>query len=506
VTAPPLTFRLRLAFALVVVTLGVLGCCAVACAEDWGPFSNPQAVTIEGYDGSAEEPFITPDGRYLLFNSSESEPDFSLEYASRLNAQTFEYGGAILGEAVNEPGSLSGTPSLDQDGNLYFVSSPRSYFETLSTIYTGHFSEGVVTGVHLLAGVSGESLGKVDFDVGVSPDGSTLYVSVGQFGEGGGPTSARIVMFEREGDGFVADPESQSVMHAVNETATLNYGADLSYDGLELFFTAASPAIGRSPGIYRATRASVSQPFGNVERIAAITGFAEAPSISADGTTLYYHQEAGGEFAIMTVTRAATGPIVETDVASAITSGSAVLNATVNPDGEEVTDCYFEYGTTAASGSTGPCAPSPGSGAGPVAVTASLSGLEPDTTYHYRIVATSARGTSEGAVREFTTPPLRPPIVTALSPKKGTTAGGTLVTVTGSGFTGATTIKFGKVDARRFAVSQSGTTLTAESPQAPAGTVAIYVTTPSGTNAASKKDKFKIKAAKKKKQRLGTAT
>ena len=178
-------------------------------------------------------------------------------------------------------------------------------------------------------------------------------------------------MFEREGDGFVADPESQSVMHAVNETATLNYGADLSYDGLELFFTAASPAIGRSPGIYRATRASVSQPFGNVERIAAITGFAEAPSISADGTTLYYHQEAGGEFAIMTVTRAATGPIVETDVASAITSGSAVLNATVNPDGEEVTDCYIEYGTTAAPGSTGPCAPSPGSGAGPVAVTAS---------------------------------------------------------------------------------------------------------------------------------------
>jgi hypothetical protein len=305
---PQQRFGLTLAPCLVVAMLGALGWCGAAYAESWGPFSNPQTVTIEGDHGSAEEPFITPDGRYLLFNSSESEPDFSLQYASRVNAQTFEYEGEILGEAVNEPDSLSGTPSLDEEGDLYFVSTPRSYFETLSSIYTGHFSEGVVTGVHLVPGVSGESLGKVDFDVAVSPDGSTLYVSVGQFGEDGGPTSARIVMFERDGASFTQNPGSEAIMRTVNETATLNYGASVSYDGLELFFTAASPAIGHSPGIYRATRASLDQPFGDVERIAAITGFAEAPSISADGTTLYYHEEVGSELVIKTVTRAAGSP------------------------------------------------------------------------------------------------------------------------------------------------------------------------------------------------------
>ena len=52
-----------------------------ASATTWSTFSNPQAVAIAGYPGSAEEPFISPDGRYLLFNSSEAEPNFSLQYA-----------------------------------------------------------------------------------------------------------------------------------------------------------------------------------------------------------------------------------------------------------------------------------------------------------------------------------------------------------------------------------------------------------------------------------------
>ncbi len=90
------------------------------------------------------------------------------------------------------------------------------------------------------------------------------------------------------------------------------------------------------------------------------------------------------------------------------------------------------------------------------------------------------------------------PTVTALSPSKGTTAGGTIVAITGTGFTGTTAVKFGSTEAKRFAVN-SATSITAESPDESAGTVAIYVTTPSGTNSASKKDKFKIKKAKKKK-------
>ena len=54
------------------------------------------------------------DGRYLLFNTSNVAPNIpSLQVATRIDAQTFEYQGEIQGEGVNEPGVLSGTPTMD---------------------------------------------------------------------------------------------------------------------------------------------------------------------------------------------------------------------------------------------------------------------------------------------------------------------------------------------------------------------------------------------------------
>jgi hypothetical protein len=295
-----------------VVLLGAtttLSWCAGARAATWSSFGAPQAVAIAGYAGSAEEPFITPDGRYLLFNSSEALPDFSLQFARAIDAQSFESEGEIQGAGVNESDALSGTPTLDDEGNLYFIST-RSYNETLSTVYAGQFSDGLVTGVHQVAGVSGAQPGKVDFDVGVSPNGSNLYVAVGQFSQAGGPTSATIAVYDRSGSAFVIDPSSAKLLKAVNKVGSLNYAADLSSDELELFFTAASPAIGIAPAIYRATRARVGKPFAHVERIAAITGFAEAPSVSSDGTTLYYHEQVGAMFQIKTVTRVQGAPML----------------------------------------------------------------------------------------------------------------------------------------------------------------------------------------------------
>lgn len=71
----------------------------------------------------------------------------------------------------------------------------------------------------------------------------------------------------------------------------LTYAASISTDGLELFFTRANPTKGAKgiPAIYRAARTDPGRPFSHVQRVGAITGFAEAPSISANGTTLYYH-------------------------------------------------------------------------------------------------------------------------------------------------------------------------------------------------------------------------
>ena len=99
-------------------------------------------------------------------------------------------------------------------------------------------------------------------------------------------------------------------------------------------------------------------------------------------------------------------PTVLTGSASSIGQTAAVLNATVNPNGGAVTECRFEYGATSAYGASEACSPSPGSGTGPVAVAASVAGLNPAASYHFRIVATNAGGTRSGGDETLTTQPL----------------------------------------------------------------------------------------------------
>ncbi|HSZ70739.1 MAG TPA: hypothetical protein VK756_10295 [Solirubrobacteraceae bacterium] len=143
---------------------------------------------------------------------------------------------------------------------------------------------------------------------------------------------------------------------------------------------------------------------------AAVTG------LSANAT---YHfrvvaTNAGGtsEGADRTFKTLPNAPTVTTGAASAVAQTTTTLNATVNPNGAEVSSCEFEYGTTSSYGSSAPCSSLPGSGTEAVGVAAALKGLAANTTYHFRIVATNAGGTSEGSDRTFKTLPAAPTVVT----------------------------------------------------------------------------------------------
>jgi hypothetical protein len=101
----------------------------------------------------------------------------------------------------------------------------------------------------------------------------------------------------------------------------------------------------------------------------------------------------------------AASPVLPTDYTggvSGVTPTSAVLTGAINAKGR-ATNYIFEYGTTKGYGAGTPLA-SGGSSTATIHVSQPIGGLQPDTVYHYRILASSAAGTVPGADRAFTTP------------------------------------------------------------------------------------------------------
>jgi alpha-tubulin suppressor-like RCC1 family protein len=84
-----------------------------------------------------------------------------------------------------------------------------------------------------------------------------------------------------------------------------------------------------------------------------------------------------------------------------------------------------------------------------------------------------------------------PPVITAMTPKRGSTSGGTTVTITGKYLNGATSVQFGLTNATSYTVNSS-TSITATSPPEAAGLVDVRVTTPNGTSAITPRDHFKF--------------
>jgi hypothetical protein len=99
-------------------------------------------------------------------------------------------------------------------------------------------------------------------------------------------------------------------------------------------------------------------------------------------------------------------------------------------------------------------------------------------------------GTSPADVFTF----VNAPTVTGLAPSSGPTGGGTSVTITGTGFTGATQVSFGSIPATSFTVN-SATSISAVAPAQTAGVVDVTVTTAGGTSATGSADQFTYNAA-----------
>ena len=124
------------------------------------------------------------------------------------------------------------------------------------------------------------------------------------------------------------------------------------------------------------------------------------------GTTYHYRVVAVNSFGTVagadrTFTTLADAPTVLTGAAGAITSGSALLTGSVNPN-EVAATCYFEYGFTAGYGNRTQ-EQNAGAGGASVNIQETVAGLGAGLTYHFRLVAENQGGTTFGQDGTFTT-------------------------------------------------------------------------------------------------------
>jgi hypothetical protein len=188
----------------------------------------------------------------------------------------------------------------------------------------------------------------------------------------------------------------------LSSTESNAYPEDIAFDGLGDALVLWVQGNGEAQAIAGALRtaAGIWQPPTEISEPALLTDNASA-AFEPDGSALAVWNGAG----FVEAAEDWLTPESPSSVTGAARAArrSATLTATVNPNGWNLTGCRFEYGKSAGYGHRVLCASVPKTSREPAAVSAKISGLEPDTLYYYRVVAENKFGSSEGSGASFNT-------------------------------------------------------------------------------------------------------
>jgi hypothetical protein len=131
-------------------------------------------------------------------------------------------------------------------------------------------------------------------------------------------------------------------------------------------------------------------------------------TITGLGTVTVYANELGNanytaapQVAASVVVSNYLAPVISGLGASSVSTTSETLSATINPE-NAATSYFFTYGLAAPTTPTAPKVLA--AGVSGDAVSATLVGLQPNTTYYYRITAKNLGGQVVASTLSFTTP------------------------------------------------------------------------------------------------------
>lgn len=348
------------------------------------PFSALPGNVIDGHPGGEDE---TPSGVIL---SNEG------------------FGSTEVEVAVAPPGAAGGT-----EGDIYVT---NAYEEEAVDIFapSGKYI-GKIEGEGYACGVAVDPGGSVyvgDYYFGVHKLTPTAPASFGPATDFSYPETCQVAA----GAQPLASGGSEGFVFATKfEGPVTKVASEGPEEGNAQYVASAggNTTVGVDPGtghLYVATGEKVNEydvsgSKGSV-LFATISPGGEALGVAADGSSGNVYASVHGGAQVKVFGPPVPLPEVFSEEAEPLTDTTTTLNGVVDPNGEPLTECVFEYGATTSYGETAPCEPAAGSipsDSQPHAVTAQIAALSPDTVYHFRLSASTAEGTSQSAGAVFRT-------------------------------------------------------------------------------------------------------
>lgn len=300
---------------------------------------------------------------------------------------------------VPDPGDAISAPGIavnPQNGDVA-VLLPQQGGEWVLKIYAA--TNSLKDTIHLPPAVA-EGVSNRNRDLAYSPDGTKLYV--------GRPDGSAQVLVLGTRPGVDPPVATEITTAGAHLTAAVATGGESTAARIE-YCVPTDPcenflgSDGESPWQVVSEETGLSDPAQDTIS-GDISGLESNTEYLLRATAVNEESQVEGISATGSFTTALVPPSVQTGAADSLTDISARLNGTIGTFGGQTT-YHFEYGLTTAYGNNAPAGAEAiaGNERSTRTFTQTVKGLQPATTYHYRLVASNAAGTTFGEDRSFTT-------------------------------------------------------------------------------------------------------